>query len=305
MQYFNIQVASQLSGVASATIRAWEKRYNAVVPERADNKHRLYSDKDIEKLAVLYRLTEIGQSIGKIAHLELEKLKEIYTSLLHKPYNEVQIVTPNHERLIFNDVIGNLLIALREYRIEILAHELDKAFSIMTPKEICLDLLTPLYQRVSDKLLSEEFKISHKKTLDELVVFYIGQLVGRYYQQSSFKDELVIIFSPDNNEREMHLYLSTLLLIQCEYKFLFLGTNISIETLAEVTNNLNPKMIIVCTNESVSFADYLSEIQSNIKTTPQIIFAGDIEDVTKKEIHQKNGIAVSEMAELYKVLTVN
>src|SRR5690606_33099520 len=120
MQYFNIQVASQLSGVASATIRAWEKRYNAVVPERAVNKHRLYSDKDIEKLAVLYRLTEIGQSIGKIAHLELEKLKEIYTSLLHKPYNETQIITPNHERVIFNDVIGNLLIVLQNYRIEIL-----------------------------------------------------------------------------------------------------------------------------------------------------------------------------------------
>ena len=50
MQYFNIQVASQLSGVASATIRAWEKRYNAVVPERGDNKHRLYSEKDIEIL---------------------------------------------------------------------------------------------------------------------------------------------------------------------------------------------------------------------------------------------------------------
>jgi DNA-binding transcriptional MerR regulator len=85
MQYFNIQVASQLSGVASATIRAWEKRYNAVVPERADNKHRLYSEKDIEKLAVLFRLTEVGQSIGKIAHLDLEKLKIIYTSLLHRP----------------------------------------------------------------------------------------------------------------------------------------------------------------------------------------------------------------------------
>ena len=56
MQYFNIQVASQLSGVASATIRAWEKRYNAVVPERGDNQHRLYSEKDIEKLALLFKI---------------------------------------------------------------------------------------------------------------------------------------------------------------------------------------------------------------------------------------------------------
>ena len=85
MQYFNIQLASQLSGVASATIRAWEKRYNAVVPDRAENKHRLYSENDIEKLAVLFSLTELGQSIGKIAHLELEELKVIYTRLTHRP----------------------------------------------------------------------------------------------------------------------------------------------------------------------------------------------------------------------------
>jgi DNA-binding transcriptional MerR regulator len=80
MQYFNIQVASQLSGVASATIRAWEKRYNAVIPDRAENKHRLYSEKDIEKLALLFKLTELGQGIGKIAHLDLNELKDIYSA---------------------------------------------------------------------------------------------------------------------------------------------------------------------------------------------------------------------------------
>ena len=52
MQYFNIQIASQLSDVAAATIRAWEKRYTAVVPSRAENGHRLYSETDIEKLSM-------------------------------------------------------------------------------------------------------------------------------------------------------------------------------------------------------------------------------------------------------------
>jgi len=52
MSQYNIHIASQLSGVAAATIRAWEKRYKALVPDRADNGHRLYSDIDIEKLTI-------------------------------------------------------------------------------------------------------------------------------------------------------------------------------------------------------------------------------------------------------------
>src|SRR5436190_22781324 len=106
MQYFNIQVASQLSGVASATIRAWEKRYNAVVPERAENKHRLYSETDIEKLAILFKLTEFGQSIGKIAHLALNDLKVVYSKLLHRPYDERQLITPHHAKIDHEKILS-------------------------------------------------------------------------------------------------------------------------------------------------------------------------------------------------------
>ena len=50
MGKYNIQIASKLSGVGTHTLRAWEKRYGAVVPTRNDSGRRLYSDEDIEKL---------------------------------------------------------------------------------------------------------------------------------------------------------------------------------------------------------------------------------------------------------------
>jgi hypothetical protein len=44
---FNIQLAAQMTGLTAHTIRAWEKRYQALSPERTNNGRRLYSSRSI------------------------------------------------------------------------------------------------------------------------------------------------------------------------------------------------------------------------------------------------------------------
>lgn len=301
MQYFNIQVASQLSGVASATIRAWEKRYNAVVPERANNKHRLYSDKDIEKLAVLFRLTEIGQSIGKIAHLELEKLKEIYTSLLHKPYDLIQIVTTKHERVNFSDVIRNILVALGAYRVEILAHELEKIFSTLPPKDICLNLLLPLYQDLNDKIKNEVLSFSHKEILDELIIFQIGQLIREHYQSHLPDRDLILMASTPNN-KSINLYLDALLLIQTNANIIFLGRSVLPKSLADTITSLNPQIIILSINDVIETKDFLNEIHLQSKHSPQFWIEGEMDTSSVTELEKMNCLVFTRVTELNKSL---
>ena len=48
-----IQVVARRTGTSSDVIRAWERRYNAVVSERTQTNRRLYTDDDIEKLTLL------------------------------------------------------------------------------------------------------------------------------------------------------------------------------------------------------------------------------------------------------------
>ena len=73
--HYSIQLASKISGVGVHTIRAWEKRYQAVVPQRNTSGRREYNDKDIERLSLLSELCTLGHSIGKIANLSTEDLK--------------------------------------------------------------------------------------------------------------------------------------------------------------------------------------------------------------------------------------
>lgn len=293
MQYFNIQVASQLSGVASATIRAWEKRYNAVVPERADNKHRLYSEKDIEKLALLFRLTEVGQSIGKIAHLELEQLKEIYSSLLHKPYDEIQVVTPHHERIDFQKILSSFYIALSAYKLDIISHELEKAKTLLSPRELCLNILVPLFHEIGNKVDRNELTIAQEHTLSAIVSFHIGQMIGQHYQRKLVKEELILISTPEGETHELGIMAAALLCVNYGVRFIFLGANLPAQSLAEAANSLKPKAILLGVTkgheitEHKTLEDFLSELSPLITVNAQVMVGGNLKPYIRTELEKR------------------
>lgn len=292
MQYFNIQIASQLSGVASATIRAWEKRYNAVVPERAENKHRLYSEKDIEKLALLFKLTEYGQSIGKIAHLELEHLKEIYSTLMHRPYDEKLLVTPNHDRVDISKMLGNFQLALAAYKLDIISHELEKANKLLSPKEFALQVLLPLFQEIGKKVLSGELTIAQEHTLSALFTFHVGQSIGQHYQKSLRRDDLIIISTPEGEMHQIGILAAALLCVNYGLKFIYMGPNLPAASISEAANALKARAILLGSTrydykEGQSLEEYLHLLQQSLVNKTDIWVGGNLKPQTKSELEKK------------------
>ena len=55
-----IQVVGRRTGLSSDVIRAWERRYKAIVSQRTETNRRLYTDDDIEKMKRYFILCLIG-----------------------------------------------------------------------------------------------------------------------------------------------------------------------------------------------------------------------------------------------------
>lgn len=72
-----IRVVAQRTGLTPATIRAWERRYEAVVPTRSEGQQRLYSDRDVARLRTLKQLTGVGRSISSVAELSDEAAADL------------------------------------------------------------------------------------------------------------------------------------------------------------------------------------------------------------------------------------
>jgi DNA-binding transcriptional MerR regulator/methylmalonyl-CoA mutase cobalamin-binding subunit len=71
-----IRIVARRTGLSPDVLRAWEKRYGAVQPERQANR-RLYSDADVERLLLLRKATLAGRSIGQLAHLSTAQLQDL------------------------------------------------------------------------------------------------------------------------------------------------------------------------------------------------------------------------------------
>ena len=74
---FPIQAVAERTGLTPHVIRAWERRYRAIEPERSAGKHRLYSEEEIERIGMLHRAVRTGHSIGKIAKLTTDELRAL------------------------------------------------------------------------------------------------------------------------------------------------------------------------------------------------------------------------------------
>src|SRR5579862_5152247 len=72
-----IQFAARHSGLSPHTIRAWERRYSALAPDRTAANRRLYSVEDLDKLALLNRAVQSGHRIGQIAALSIPELQKL------------------------------------------------------------------------------------------------------------------------------------------------------------------------------------------------------------------------------------
>ena len=72
-----IGVVTERTGLSTHVLRAWERRYEAVRPARSDAGERLYSDADIERLALIHGATRSGRSVAAMAALPTDALRRL------------------------------------------------------------------------------------------------------------------------------------------------------------------------------------------------------------------------------------
>lgn len=67
-------VAARLAGIPVETLRVWERRYRVVGPRMSAGGQRLYSLDDVQRLALIKQVVDMGHPIGAIAGLAADAL---------------------------------------------------------------------------------------------------------------------------------------------------------------------------------------------------------------------------------------
>ncbi len=70
MKTYPVKAVSRLTGLTPETLRAWERRYQAVSPKRDAGGRRTYSASDVERLRGFKRLVDAGHPISRVVQMD-------------------------------------------------------------------------------------------------------------------------------------------------------------------------------------------------------------------------------------------
>ncbi len=80
MDSFSISELAQYSGIKSHTIRIWEKRYDALRPDRSAGNTRHYNGKQLKRLLNISSLLDTDYKVSELCAMPDEKLKALHAS---------------------------------------------------------------------------------------------------------------------------------------------------------------------------------------------------------------------------------
>lgn len=86
MALYTIGEVAQLCDINPVTLRAWQRRYALIKPQRTDGGHRLFNDADIDRIREIQRWIETGVQVSKVKNLLSEQTdgwREQQEKLLH------------------------------------------------------------------------------------------------------------------------------------------------------------------------------------------------------------------------------
>ncbi|WP_076589554.1 MerR family transcriptional regulator [Vibrio ostreicida] len=84
MKKYAIREISDLTGVKPVTLRAWQRRYSLIEPERTEKGHRLYSEQHLQRINDIQSWLNKGVSIGKVKSL-LEGGESVQETMVASP----------------------------------------------------------------------------------------------------------------------------------------------------------------------------------------------------------------------------
>ena len=156
---YPIRYVSQRTGLTPHVIRAWEKRYQAVVPHRSSKNRRLYSEDDVQRFQLLKKITDAGQSISQVAKLGSTELLELAQQealeFTRKPKNNVLLPQQSTDQ----DYYNVCLTAVLNLDADGLERAYDQAAIDLTRPALLRDIIVPLFSEIGELWRKGSLKI--------------------------------------------------------------------------------------------------------------------------------------------------
>ncbi|NLA67667.1 MAG: cobalamin B12-binding domain-containing protein [Gammaproteobacteria bacterium] len=227
---FPVKAAAELSGLTPATLRAWERRYGAVVPHRDARGRRVYDAAMVERLARLHGLVDRGHPISQLATLDDAALERLLQERRSAGYGGLDALP---ERM---------LDAVADYRVDAFDRELSVAIATLPLSVLLARVVGPLLREVGLRWADGRLAIAQERLVSSLLRARLLSVLDQHPRERRPR----LLFATLSGERhELGLLGAALHACDAGIPVLYLGTELPPEELARVADRLGARGVAV------------------------------------------------------------
>lgn len=266
MNLFSISQLAQYSGVKAHTIRMWEKRYNALKPERSEGNTRYYDNSQLRRLLNIVSLLDLG--LYKVSELctmpddRLEQLisghNELAAESSEYPISQLIKAGLYFDEQMFDRIWSNMLDE----------HGLRYAY---------LNIIYPVLRRVGMLWAASELPPASEHFLSNLIVRKLNSFINSLKPCDKEVGNTWVLALPEDEFHEIGLMFGNYLLREAGYHTVYLGANVpthSISAAVEQTGARHVLIFIVHNDSPENLQQYLSDLKISASGA-QLVVASD------------------------------
>ena len=216
-----IKVVARRTGLSMHVIRMWEKRYGAVEPERTGTNRRLYSDAQIERLSLLCDLTQHGHSIGHVAKLPIETLRELAKETHGSSGLNPRALTAASPTSSFLD---ECVAAVKSLDTRALEETLKRAAIELGTQGLLQRVVGPLAQSIGDLWRDGTITAAHEHFASAVIRIFLGHTAQQF--GGSDGAPVLVVATPAGQIHELGALLVGAAAANLGWHVTYLGANL-------------------------------------------------------------------------------
>ena len=238
--FYPIRAVSNLTGVSIDTLRAWERRYQVVTPQR-DERGRVYTERDIERLRLLRMAVEGGHSIGRVATLSNEELHTRLGPLAAPTGNATEVAVSVAEHPV--SISHSLVSAIGRLDYGEAERELSLAAAGLGPRELVYRVALPLMRKVGEDWHRGQLSIAQEHMASALLRNLLGAIIPLYRRSSPTSH--ILLATPAGESHEFGILFSAILAVGGGLSIVYLGPNLPAEEIINAAKRTAPQAVVL------------------------------------------------------------
>ncbi|MBV6823891.1 MerR family transcriptional regulator [Pseudomonas sp. PD9R] len=268
-----IREVARQTGVNAITLRAWERRYGLIVPQRTPKGHRLFSAEHVQRILTILTWLNRGVAVSQV-----KQLLDTPQAFSESVENDWQLLRQT------------LLQAVMQLTERTLDDTVNQAMALYPPRTLCEQLLMPLLTELEQRWQGQ-FGAQMER------VFFYSWLRSKfgariYHNNRQLHTAPLLLINHSNLPLEPHLWLTAWLISSADCPVEVFDWPLPAGELALAVDYLQPRGVLLYSSKAINLSQ-LPKLLNGV-SCPKMIVGPTV------CIHQAElSVRTSEIADLY------